>query len=696
MIGGVTAPRLALAWAFVCGGTALAQQPPVPAAGPTDADVAAAAAPANGVITYPAAFFADFSPTTAFDMVARVPGFTYAAGDAVRGFAGAAGNVLIDGERPSSKSVSLDDALKRIPPSAVERLDLIRGASAGIDMHGQQVVVNVVRKAAASTTFATEGTTRFTDGRAPSIALRVEGSRRTANTTLEGAISHQDQPGTGESGTGIATRHDGAGTLLAGGPLIIRGQARNYQANGAGEYRRPNDTFRVTAGVERHQTGRGETFNLVSAAGVPMVEKGSTGTITDTAELGGDYQRRMSSAFTARLIALYTYTHIEQVNDQFGRGPRQQSDKESTAGEAIVRGTLTVQHPSGVTIEAGGETAFNYLDSANALTNGGTPVVLPSANVRVEERRSEGFLTATHKPGPRLSLEAGVRIEGSTISQTGDVTKESTFVFVKPRFIAAFVPRPSTQIRYRLEKRVSQLKFEDFAATADLAAGFVSAGNADLRPLQGWLNELTFEQRFWDKGAVVVDIIRRDLTDVVDVIPVYGPNGVFSAPGNIGDGSRIDVLTGVTLPLDRLGVAGGQVRFNVTVATSETTDPVTGRRRPISMHHQFEGDFTYTQDLPRLKSTFTLETGPFGMRDRSYRINEIQTLVEMAIVKATWLYRPRPDLVVALAVENLWSKQRDRHRILYSGTRATGIITGYEYRSAQLPPWISLRLRKTF
>ena len=79
---------------------------------------AAAAAPA-AVTVYPPAFFAAAQPNTAFDMVLLLPGFSLDRGDAVRGFGGAAGNVLIDGARPASKTDSLDEVLKRIPAKSV-------------------------------------------------------------------------------------------------------------------------------------------------------------------------------------------------------------------------------------------------------------------------------------------------------------------------------------------------------------------------------------------------------------------------------------------------------------------------------------------------------------------------------------------------------------------------------------------------
>src|ERR1700761_4089463 len=71
----------------------------------------------SGVTSYPPSFFASFRPNTALDMVNDLPGFTLDTGGGVRGFGGAAGNVLIDGDRPATKNDSLDQFLQRIPAS---------------------------------------------------------------------------------------------------------------------------------------------------------------------------------------------------------------------------------------------------------------------------------------------------------------------------------------------------------------------------------------------------------------------------------------------------------------------------------------------------------------------------------------------------------------------------------------------------
>ena len=67
---------------------------------------------AGAVTAYPASFFAAAQPYSAFDMLVFLPGYSFVEADPdVRGFAGAAGNVLIDGARPASKHESLETIL---------------------------------------------------------------------------------------------------------------------------------------------------------------------------------------------------------------------------------------------------------------------------------------------------------------------------------------------------------------------------------------------------------------------------------------------------------------------------------------------------------------------------------------------------------------------------------------------------------
>lgn len=97
-------------------------------------------APASGK-SFAAEFFAAFNPVSAEDMVRRLPGFTLDSGDDRRGFAGAAGNVLINGERPSSKT-PLAELLSRISARDVLRMISMPGVGDG-DLSGQTMVADV-------------------------------------------------------------------------------------------------------------------------------------------------------------------------------------------------------------------------------------------------------------------------------------------------------------------------------------------------------------------------------------------------------------------------------------------------------------------------------------------------------------------------------------------------------------------------
>ena len=168
---------------------------------------------AAGVAAYPAAFFAAAQPNSAMDMIARIPGFSFDGGDEVRGYGGAAGNVLIDGQRPASKSEGLEDSLRRIQASQVERVDIIRGGAPGIDMQGKTVIANVIlRKDKPGQWLFAVADIFYADGRtAP--AVRFEGSRKFDDRTFEWsalAFTFIDD-GAGE---GPRTRVDSAGVRL--------------------------------------------------------------------------------------------------------------------------------------------------------------------------------------------------------------------------------------------------------------------------------------------------------------------------------------------------------------------------------------------------------------------------------------------------------------------------------------------------
>src|SRR6185312_7373334 len=212
--------------------------PPTPPPPPLD-DV-------SSVIAYPAAFFAAMRADTAYDMVQRVPGFTFDDGSAVRGLAGAAGNVLIDGQRPASKTDDLVSVLRRIPADQVARVDLIRGGQPGIDMQGKAVVANVIRKSGRCLTGAAS-VGQFTTGDGyTDPQARVEGTWLGDGRRLDGALS-------------TTKGHDGSN---GNGHRLIQGPTGQILDSSTSRNAAPNWQYLATGAVETPWLGGRVRLNL--------------------------------------------------------------------------------------------------------------------------------------------------------------------------------------------------------------------------------------------------------------------------------------------------------------------------------------------------------------------------------------------------------------------------------------------------
>src|SRR5690606_22838121 len=175
---------------------------------------------------------------------------------------------------------------------------------------------------------------------------------------------------------------------------------------------------------------------------------------------------------------------------------------DSSQGESIGRAVLRFRPNDRWAFETGAEVAYNFLDSSTAFEENGVAIPLPSSSVKVEELRGEAFGQATWRPSPKLTVEAGLRVEVSEISQSGDSDQSKSFVYPKPRLQLTWTPWTGHQFRFRAERQVGQLDFGDFVASADIDIGQVEGGNPDLEPDKTTLFEAVYERRFWGEGVL--------------------------------------------------------------------------------------------------------------------------------------------------------------------------------------------------
>jgi outer membrane receptor protein involved in Fe transport len=647
----------------------------------------------TGVTTYVASFFLDANPANARDMVNRLPGFSFNGGNSTRGFTGSAGNVLIDGAVASTRSVSLDEILRRIPVSNVERIEVIRGGAPGIDMQGFPVVANVVRRSGSVTAGAIESTPSVNQRGNYEISARGELSYRTDSFSFEGAVEAESDGFGGSDGT--QSRFDRFRNLRDSGRYIDEGYENSYEANGIAEYR--NDflgTFRFNGAIDTRKERSGILYFATDPAGVTTLRANPSTERSSGYEFGADYEGDFFDGYTATLLGLYRRSF--PIDSSFNLANNSESGRKTPNGETILRTTLRNEFLPWLTLQAGAEGALNFRDTKSFLTINGVPQILPNANVRVEESRGEFSGTANVTFWPELRGEFGMRYETSVISQLGDTNRDRAFTFGKPRAILTYDLQDDTQLRLRLERRVGQLDFGSFAASNDLVLGTVTAGNANLEPERSWEHEIAIEHRFWQEGSITLAFLHSDVEKINDRIVVVTPTQIFDAPGNIGDGTRDRVTLNGTVPFDEMGLEHFRVQFQWNWNWSEVTDPVTGVLRGTSNEYPSWGNVTLTQDVPDWGSTFGVTANIDPMRSnyllREYRQEKVQTRLYFY-----WNWRARPDLLFNLSAENvIFKRERWRERTIFTTSRAAGDFSGSEILRTVNQPTYRLQIRKTF
>jgi outer membrane receptor protein involved in Fe transport len=644
----------------------------------------------RGVIAYPPEFFAAAQPSTALDMITRLPGFSLEQGDSARGFAGTAGNVLINGERPTSKNESLDDMLRRISAPIVERIDLIRGGAPGIDMQGRTVMANIVLKRTVQIQKVVNLQTYwYPDGFFGPI-LELEGSRREGDNALEGSLKATRDRTDNTFDGGVRLRTNGAGVPTSKDALTGYDTIYNYILRGAVQHPMLGGKTRVNAKLEFFGYDRDITATRVFPA--PARELTGENLKNWAGEFGARYDRPLSARSDLQLVLLQNlnreiYTSTFEVPSQFI-----DYKSRTDTGETILRSEFKHRRSDSLSFEAGLEGAYNVLDGDTRYFENSVLVPLPAAQVKVEELRGEVSGKAIWRATPKLNLEAGARMEVSRISQSGDTDLSKSFFYPKPRLLATWSPTKDDQLRVRIEREVGQLDFGDFVSSAGTETGTVDAGNPDLEPDRRWTIETAWEKRFWGGGALVLMWRHAQITDVVDVIPI---NTTFEAPGNIGDGKSDFYQVNLTLPTDKLGVSGGQLKARASWAQSEVTDPVTGRKRRISGQTPFTCDVRFTRDMPGGK--WSWGSSIFCQNEqRYYRVSEVRTFGYEPYLEGFVEWRPRKDLTIQTVLSNVSSRHKTRTRVLYAGSRASGIITQVEQRELPFEPYLFIKVRKTF
>lgn len=639
---------------------------------------------------YASDYFDDVAPANAYDMVLRLPGFTIVESDSdVRGYAGAAGNVLFDGARPTSKREDTSALLKRIPARAVARIELIHAGAPGIDMGGYAVLANVVRRDDASTEWAVEaGLSAATDGATEPLA-KFEYGRRRGETALDLSLKSASEVDD-DTGRGSILTREGADAWRQS--LDTRAIERKREATVG--WRQPLVSGRLSlTGALRGERVR--TSTRIGASAVDDAERIDEQERYREAEVGMRFVRQFRGRTTLEAMASVQRGRLDELEHSSEGDDDERFAGETDSGETIARIGLTHARSDTLSFNAALEGAYNSLDGESQLRENGVDVVLPGSDVRIRERRSEASLGATWSPADHLTIEPGLRIERSDISQSGDSPLQRGFTYAKPRLALRWNAGDVDEWRFSLSREVGQLDFNDFVASASLDGGVVSAGNAELEPDKTWRSTLSWEHRFGEDAALTLGWTHDRIADVVDRVLVVTDDDVFDAPGNIGPGRRDTLSLDLAAPLDAWGIAGGRIRATALWRTSRVTDPVTGRGRGISGEKPFEGEIEFSQELPALRASWGLLVEHIAEHETKYRYDRITresegagwTLFAERRIGEHWRLRAEAT--------DLFGRDFNERRENHDGTRADGAIEQVETRRRRTPGVVSLTIRRS-
>lgn len=665
------------------------------------AEASAAAPPSDRGTSFQSDYFAQFAPTTALDIVRRVPGFVLEETNGeIRGFSGTAGNVVLNGARPASKSQSLSELLSQIPASRVLRVEVNSGDVYGSDYSGKSQVLNVIlTKAGGLDGSVTARISRLHDG---TLLPNLEASA----LIRSGASTFNISARNGRGGA-VEVGYD-AVRRFSDGILIERRDKTNdidhHDPNIALSWSHDGGANRTANLNLRYAPGRfklGQVNHVTPLAGPIRDDRLQQDYRNTNYELGGDLTRPLGAG-AIKLVGLLNRRDRDNSDAYYNRigtavtgGFEQFQD--ARYDEALGRISWMPPKLAGFTAEIGSEVAYNKLANATELylidqTGARSRIELPIDNATVDELRTETYLNLGRELSGRLRLDASLAYETSQLEVSGDTTAKRSLSFFKPGATLDWKGAAGWHIQASLRREVAQLDFYDFISFAELANDRISGGNANLQPQRSWQARLTVERPVLGRGLAKLEAGYDWVSLLQDRI--LTPEG-FDAPGNIGSGTNRFVRGTFDAPLDILGLKAVRIKLEGGWQETRVSDPLTGRIRPWS---GFNPEWFWRAELRRdlAKWSYGVNLGD-NAPGVFHRTSEVDSFFNNRPFGSAFAeFRPDKRTTLRLDVENILDTAGQRSREFYFPNRTAPLPSFTEFRHRNQHTAVQLTLTRSF
>lgn len=686
----------------------------------------------DSTVRYPSSYFTEWAPTTAQDMINRIPGVSgggfeggpggFGGGGGGRGLgAGGGDQILIDGKRMAGKGNQSRDQLGRISAAQVNYIEIIRGTSAELDVRSSGQIINVVLLEALDTTTVSyqANADRYIDGEVvPGGSIAYSGQSGALTYLFSGQAEprydHYTSKETSRLGDWSFNDEvreervrDRVDYTLSSNLSYELNERSSMRLNGL--YGLKDNTTDVTRW----------TTNLRVDPNTVAVEREDIPADEDDWEIGGDYEYNFADGQRFKVLFVgneSTQSSVRERYDVFGNGSEVKDlylATASTTRERIVRSSYSMSLTEGQGIEFGAERAQTTLDSSlrYALPSatgtpspdfgGLVPQKVSNANSTVEEIRVEPFIVHNWQLSPRMTLESSLVYEMSEITQTGDVYNKRDFAFLKPKVDWRFDVTPTFQLNWNAERMVQQLRFSDFVAASDNQDNDANtqAGNANLKQEQVLITRLGFEYRLADDvGVIDGDVRWMKHVDVIDRIDIStSPTNLVSTNGNIGDGTMYGLNLNASIRMKMINMPNLLVTTNFSVQDSKIKDSFLDIDRRFTNYNRGRLQLGFRHDIPSLKLNYGLNwNNRFDGNMVRYDIDDIEYLAGDPNVNAFVEFVAFNGITFRFDARDALSKGQCRERHRYLGPITSGIIEEYEDQCGYQGRVISLKINGTF
>ncbi len=690
------APALA-AFAFVLAGIATAQDSAAPTPQPAATTTARVFTPTD---------FERFAPRNALEMLNRVPGFSIQRQDQDqddgegRGLGQAGTNVLINGQRLSSKSQDIFDQLQRITVDNVERIEIVDGTTLDLPGLSGQVANIFTRYGGISGRYEwrTVHRPKYADPSWWGGDVSINGS--TASIEWNAAYTH----GTGRGGAGgLGLITDAVGVLTESRDVLIKFNGEFPQLSGSLKWTGEGGTIanlNVEYSRDKIDSSNDEERN-------PLADLGSFRDFDNDVrgsgyEIGGDIELGLGPG-KLKVIGLE-----RTERSDFGQISRVIFDDESPttgsrflgtaeAGERIARGEYRWDMWGG-NFQADLEAAYNELDQTSQLFSLDqaarfTEIALPNSSGRVQEDRYEVIVSYGRTLASGVTLRAGAGTENSTLEQTGPGGLTREFWRPKGSLSLAWPTRKGLNVSMNLERRVGQLSFDDFLASVALAFGNTDAGNFELVPTLTTEANVQLEKNWGSWGSGNLRVYRRWLDDYIDIIPI--PGGGESS-GNIAEANLYGFNLTSTVNFDNAGWEGARFDLDLTVEESSVADPLTDAKRSFSNFYDRRAELNLRHDIPSTDWAWGVGA-TYNHVQPSYRLSQVALEYEGPTYTYGFVeHKDFHGLTVNFQIFNLTDGRAIFERTVYDGLRTNGTVMFNESRDLSVQPIFRLTLKGSF